>query len=282
MTKLRTTVLRAKLQGCKDSRYQLVRFAAENIEADYFWFIDDDDWLFPNEAERLSLALNSAPTDSIVFVDSQHYHESPIQSDINGQAISYRSQEARYFPARLFMGTLSGHNHTPFCGALFARNVLLAIPHKAYETVTYYEDFMTTLYALLSGNCFPIVVDKLFAGISLRESGNTVTEKDRTKWNQSMSELVAILVSAKSGSAQLLSLQTLPGNFVASTAEVAELRTQLNNIVQTNSWKVTRPLRALARVLRGDWSPTELTVSTPFSTLRAINSAIVMIPVVSG
>ncbi len=191
-----STLLRADLPCGIDSRYQLVRFAAENIDADYFWFVDDDDWLLPNEAERLSLVISGSPQSSIFFVDSQCYQEKPGSSGDIDDVQNYQSEAGHYFLANRFLASLSGNNHTPFCGVLFNRSALLAIPSHVYDTVTYFEDYMTTLYALLVRNCFPVVIDRLFVGISIRETGNTVTETDRSKWNQSMSEMVSHLVNA--------------------------------------------------------------------------------------
>ena len=197
--------MRTSSPGGIDSRYRLVRFAAESIEADYFWFVDDDDWVFPNEAERLGLVVNTAPENSIVFVGSQHFEEASLARSPNADATSYRSKAARPFPAEDFLASLSGENHSPFCGVLLSRAALLNVPPAVYERVTYFEDYMTILSALLQEDCFPVTVDKLFAGISLRRSGNSVTEKDRRTWNESMSELASHLVNS-SDCSQLLSL----------------------------------------------------------------------------
>lgn len=201
----RATVMRTDFRQGVDSRYRLVRFAAERIEADYFWFIDDDDWVFPNEAERLGLVVNTAPENSIVFVGSQHFEEASLARGPNASFETYRSKPARRFAAKDFLASLSGENHSPFCGVLLSRAALLNISLAVYESVTYFEDYMTTLSALLEQDCFPITVDKLFVGISLRRSGNSVTEKDRRTWNRSMSELVSHLVNS-SDCSQMLSL----------------------------------------------------------------------------
>lgn len=249
------TILRADLSSGGDTRYKLVQFAAENIEADYFWFIDDDDWLLPNEAERLALIVNAAPLSSLIFVDSQHFFERLVPTNQPKPASAYRSTEGPYFKADRFLASLSGQNHTPFCGALLNRTALLAIPNNIYDTVTYYEDYMTILITLLSSKCLPIVVDKLYVGISLRESGNTVTELDRSKWNKSMSEVVSHLVTAPSTS---LMLSLYPHiSSIASEAELSSLRAEvqsqrqlLDQVTQSRSWRLTYPLRLAGRYLR--------------------------------
>ncbi|MBL6457832.1 hypothetical protein JMJ55_21060 [Belnapia sp. T6] len=176
--------------GGIDSRNKLVRHAAYAIDADWFWFVDDDDWVFPNEAERLGLILNVVPLHATILLDTQHFNEwvSEKQSAIG---TIYHGREARYFPAGDFGKSLGGVNHIPFCGMIVSRAVLKSIPESTYDWVVYYEDFSVLLHALLSPGALPIVVDRLYAGISMRDSGQSVNEIDRTKWDVSMSNLVA-------------------------------------------------------------------------------------------
>ncbi len=263
---LHSTLLGANLSCGIDTRYQLVRFAAEQIEADYFWFVDDD-WLLSNDAVRLGLVVNATPMKSIIFVDSQHVYEKPACSKTIDDVSSYQSEEGRYYAARRFMASLSGQSHTPFCGVIFDRSSLLSIPVSVYDTVSYYEDYMTTLYTLLVQNCFPIVVDRLFVGISIRETGNTVTALDRSKWNQSMSEMVSHLVNAP----DISHLLSLPSSIYLNLHQVVLDRDEqinwlnqdlaerddqifnLNKIIDetfiSTSWRLTRPVRFVGHQL---------------------------------
>ena len=52
----------------RDSRFLLVSEAIKNILSDYIWFVDDDDWLFPNSAEWLANTIRSAPSASTFFI----------------------------------------------------------------------------------------------------------------------------------------------------------------------------------------------------------------------
>ncbi|KND55045.1 hypothetical protein BPUN_3402 [Candidatus Paraburkholderia kirkii] len=266
--KRRARVLEADLPENTDTRYQLVRFAAENVDADYdyFWFADDDDWIFPNEAERLSLIISASPSGGMIFFDCQHFDERPVAPGNERDVRLYRSAEGRLFSSQRFLSSLSGHNHSPFCGVMFQRSALLAIPSRVYETVTYYEDFMTILNTLLSRDCFPIVVDKLYVGISLRATGNTVMEKDRTKWDRSMSEMVAHLINSP-GASQMLSLpshviriasqensQETERELTRVRHELADRNRFIEQIAHSKSWQLTRPLRVAARLMRGQVS----------------------------
>lgn len=262
-----STVIKASIES-QDTRYKLVQFAANNINADYFWFIDDDDWMFPNEALRLSMVINSAPQNSIFFVDCCRYNEEPFPTGSVNNVESYRSKKQHYFSALKFMCSLSGNNQTPFCGVIFSRGQLLKIPDIFYDTVTYLEDFMTTLNTLLTYGSIPVVVNKLYVGISIRETGNTITETDRTKWNRSMSELVSNLVNATTYS-QMLSL---PVNKICdhdmSNGELAQIKAQLDMITSSRSWRITRPMRGVMRLIRG-----QLTLKEFASRVRDILSA---------
>ncbi len=252
-------VLRVSVPEGSDSRYKLVQHAAQNIDADYYWFIDDDDWLFPNEAERLALVVNLAPSNSIIFVDAQCFRESTLRES---EATPGFCTPARRFAASSFLQSLTGFNHTPFCGAVFSRSSLASLTSEACAKVTYYEDYMTLLLGLLGSRSVPIVVDRLYAAISIRESGNTVTETDRTKWNASMAELVSQLVSDP-GLAQLLSLPSVGGEASGrSLAELQHIRTQLDQIKSSTSWRLTMPFRAMIQLLRR-----EISFSSFFNTL---------------
>lgn len=247
-----STLLRAFFDDRQDTRYKLVEFAARNIDADYFWFIDDDDWLFPNEAERLGLIVSLAPKNAVLFVDCTQFDEKHLSGGVLDDAESYRSSVRRAFPAEDYILSLSGHNRTPFCGAIFARDALLGIPTRAYNTITRYEDFMATLWTLLGTNGLPIVVGKLYCGISIRDYGNSVTEQDRSEWDRSMSELVSHVVNA-SGACQLVSLSL--GSRRPISIEIGEAEASkalLDAVARSRSWRVTRPLRGIARLVRGE------------------------------
>jgi hypothetical protein len=190
-----SSILKYDIQNNIDSRYHLVRFAAENIKADYFWFVDDDDWLFSDEAERLALIVNASPKSSIIFIGSQHFEESSLI--VNRANIRHSSSfnSDSYFPPKYFMASLTGTNYIPFCGVLYGRDILLSIPCYIYDTIKYYEDYVTMLYAVMVKKQFPVIIDKLFVGISIRPFGNAVTEVDRSKWDKSLSNVISCIVN---------------------------------------------------------------------------------------
>jgi GR25 family glycosyltransferase involved in LPS biosynthesis len=242
-----------EFQSANDDRYLLVEAAVATINADFYWFVDDDDWLFPNEAARLGAIINVAPKNSVFFLDCQHYNERGSEDSVAG----FYSAPARYFYARDFIHSFSGFNYTPFCGAIFSKQALRNIHSSVYRSITYYEDFMTLLSTLISGTFMPIVVEKLFVGISIRSTGNTVTENDRGKWNKSMSELISFITNTEQPKSilsfsSIIASQGKASGGALNVDEVNALKQRLEQVLASRSWRITKPLRVAARLFRRD------------------------------
>jgi len=97
-------------------------------------------------------------------------------------------------------------------------------------------------------------VDKLLVGISVRASGNTITEPDRTKWNRSMAELVTHMVNHPELSQMLsLPMHALRGGNSSQSLrkQLEEKDHQIASLTNSTSWKITRPLRRVVELVRG-------------------------------
>jgi hypothetical protein len=241
----------ASFPGFSDTRNKLVEYAIQSIEADYFWFVDDDDWLFPNEAERLGLIIGCAPNSSIFFVNSQYFHEEAG----NGESAigrGYSVRTGRYFSSREWLKSLSGHNHIPFCGFICNRQTLLAAPQTVYDRVSYFEDFALQLFAIQSVGIYPILMDKLVAGISVRKTGNTITETNRMKWNASCAEMASAFCQWTAFPAMLSMPQEIR---VGHASQMPGLgwgaMTVAKDLLSSRSWRYTKPLRWIACVVSG-------------------------------
>lgn len=182
--------------GVSDTRLFLVKEAVGKVEADYFWFIDDDDWLFPNRAEFISQSILASPRESTFYVGAMLFHEkNPVSPD------TWSSQARRgiYYDPREFIKSNSGVNVIPFCGIIFpAAKLARIVGSNGLEYVSYGEDYCLELLNMYDGEFFPVVIDSLAAGISIRESGNTVTEADRTIWNTSSCAIMASVLGKSS------------------------------------------------------------------------------------
>ena len=248
-----------------DDRFELVQFASKNLTSDYIWFVDDDDWLFPNAAEEVSLIVASARPDSTFFFDSQHFSES-TQVDQNQWFLEPTSVKAgRRFEGHRFISCLSGHNWIPFCSAIFSRQVLASIPDSIIEKVVYYEDFVAILLSIIDEQFHPVYKDLLVAGISVREAASNSGPNDRDHWNHSMAELTSHLMN-DGIYAPLITLPTVVLN--NSVRELERLKSEqedtyeklvsvtkeLEGMASTWTWRSTRILRILRKISVGEIS----------------------------
>lgn len=166
----------------KDSRFSLIANAIKLIDSDYVWFIDDDDWVFPNVAHQISQVLCSCPKKSTIYLDVRHFNETVDFNDLNTSELT----ASRYFPAKNFIKNFSGENYSPFCGVIFPKVVLERIINSSMiNSVTLMEDFMLHVINSNTEEFFPVIIDKLSVGISIRQSGQTMSMSDDKPWRLS-------------------------------------------------------------------------------------------------
>lgn len=207
-------------ESVTDSRFFLIKHAIENIQADYFWFVDDDDWFISNDVTWLSLVLKTIPPKSMVVTDTRHFIEKALASDMNNIVTQYSSSPGPRFRAIDLMNLLSGYNSLCLCQTIFPRSALCAIPESAYRNITYGEDYLIAMSTILQGTSLPVMIEKMYTGVSIRDSGNTVTEKDRSTWNRMFGENTYHF-SNFPGAVQLLSI---PRDSSDNTHCIANLR----------------------------------------------------------
>ncbi len=163
----------------KDSRFLLVGEAVSRVESDYYLFVDDDDWMFPNNASALRGILGVCPPDSVLFSDARHYLED--RGSDESLFVGNKITNGRFFPGGRFMGSLSGVNNSPFCSVVFPRKTFEGLDPNVYSSIEYAEDYFLILKTLYQDSV-PFVFDGQLVGVSIRESGNTVTEFGHVKW----------------------------------------------------------------------------------------------------
>ena len=173
------TVL-AKVDDGKDSRFLLAGEVVAKVKSDYYLFVDDDDWMFPNNAILLRETLRVCPSDSIIFADARHYHEVSPEETVS--SVGSDLDVGRFFPANQFLGSLGGVNKNPFCAVVLPRLAFEGmLSPEDFSRIEFAEDYFLTLRALYKG-CLPVILEGELAGISIRSSGNTVTEFSNVKW----------------------------------------------------------------------------------------------------
>ena len=241
-----------------DDRFHLVREAADKLESRYLWFIDDDDWLFPNAAELISLMVSLAPKGSILFVDVMHFAETNIENLSSGPPIS-SVHPIRRFPASHFAASLTGQNFTPFCGVILDRESIAGTPGEVFDRITFFEDYTLILAALVNQGSLPVSLGVLASGISMRSGDHSATQSDRRPWNSSLAELSHFITQSPS-SALVLSIGDLmniesvnpdagPGSDVEchrkDSVLVAGLRWAKRRLHQTSLWRFLSRFRLL-------------------------------------
>jgi hypothetical protein len=249
----------AKVPQGKDSRFMLVGQGVSSVSSDYYLFVDDDDWMFPNNASALRQLLQICPRDSVVFADSRHYLEDRDREDsiFVGNKLTY----GRIFPGNRFMGSLSGVNNNPFCSVIFPRKTFEDLDPMVYSSVEYAEDYFLILKTLYQDSV-PFVFEGQLVGISIRESGNTVTEFGHPKWLRAKANVAYSLANSPALS---------KGKFVhvgQSTNRSGSLLARIwRTLFDGRLWKLAFQYRILEKILSGRISP-KYAVSKLVSLIR--------------
>ena len=181
----------------KDDRFKLITSAVDSSNTDYIWFIDDDDWVFPQCAEVLSLVLNTSPEGSTFYFDSQFFNQKKEEFETNQDEYSKLDIGARSLGST-FALNLSGLNHVPFCNIVFDRQKLTAIPSHLVETLHLYEDFAIQIMVMSDRQYFPVSLNILVAGIQMRTELHSNSTESRDAWNNDMATLMSYFVQRKS------------------------------------------------------------------------------------
>ncbi|RYX89514.1 MAG: hypothetical protein EOO28_32660 [Comamonadaceae bacterium] len=250
-------LLKIDVGADRDSRFQLVQYAAQQLDSTYLWFLDDDDWLFPNAGSSLTKAIRSVSSPAVFFLDTQHFTERVVPG--SDGVYEFSSEPGRFFSCQDHFQSLSGSNHSPFCSVIFPRTSLLEIPSSAYDSVVYFEDYMCVLNIVSKGILLSVSLSVLCVGISIRDSGNSVTMTDRSVWNRSMANVVSLV--ARDSRNVMYSVPLFAKAepvFVSSTVDrqvIEDLQLQLRKAFDaideyrsSSSWKITSPFRRVKKL----------------------------------
>ena len=189
----KTRFIRSDVPTNVDSRFLLVNASITAIDADFLWFVDDDDWMFPNGAREIALTISAAPKDATIFVDSWRFFETVLP----GTPFGSMKLESRFEARNFVQSTSLIANKTPFCGMILPRQQLDTIPIEAFDRITMSEDLFSLIHVLLERGSPPISVDVLAVGISWRERGNSISSAGNAIWRRSFAEVVASIVGSK-------------------------------------------------------------------------------------
>jgi hypothetical protein len=163
----------------RSSRTDLILAAIERAETDYIWFVDDDDYVLPGAPEALARTLIPAEETIVVGNSLQMY-----ETWLDGAFVE--SKLANRFSSRKLYNILSGANHVPVCGYLLPLSKAKSILSMKRALGDYYEDYFILLSFLCAPRADVRLLDADLAAVSIRDTGNTVTQTDRSQWNSSL------------------------------------------------------------------------------------------------
>lgn len=190
------TLVVSRFETKSDTRNLLIEKSIEIVVENHILFLDDDDFVFPNESNFVLQLLACLPSTTSLVVDSLNFEEQPSDADENNFCNSYLKNISRFHSAKWPLN-LNGNNHIPICGVFYSRKILLQQPKETFEKIDLFEDYTATMYALLNQESFFFSVPVIVAGICVRATNssapNVVNVKNRTKWSQSQSEVAFLL-----------------------------------------------------------------------------------------
>lgn len=180
------------------SRADLLLAAIEQAGTDYIWFVDDDDYVLPGAIEALSRTLQ--PAESVITIANslkvEEKWSAPDPSPIPAKKILEKSRTVGRFPARDIFRVFSGQNFIPVCSLILPVRLTTQRLKDKHALGDYNEDYFVLLTALTSPQVEVRVLDIDVCGVSLRETGNTVTETDRSKWHFSYATFLREVLAA--------------------------------------------------------------------------------------
>lgn len=172
------------LRANRFSRTDLLLQAVETSPADYIWFIDDDDFVFPGGARALARTIFN-PADVAIFGDSQTYEERWRFNAMLGRQTLAHFEPRNRLSSSGVLKSFHGENHIPICGMVLPVALLQQQLKNVAAHGDYLEDYFILLRLLVAPKLEIEILPHFIAGISLRGSENTVRSRDRSPWNQS-------------------------------------------------------------------------------------------------
>lgn len=184
-------VLHAHCQQ-QDTRFELIRFALLNINADYMLFIDDDGFMFPQQAKQVQNTISCFENGKCFYFNSQCIKESFVSDAVLPETtVTHKTRAEDYLRSRF------GKNPIPLCGIMLpvalSREFFTDVP---FDRVVFGEDYALQLRLQMHKDFAPIALNTMVAGTCLRsEERQTVTRKDRHLWEKNRMEIALMTLN---------------------------------------------------------------------------------------
>ena len=173
-----------QLRPNRYSRTDLILHAVETSQADYIWFIDDDDFVLPGAVHSLYRSVFS-PAAVALFGSCHTFEERWRFNATLGRQTLAHFEQRDLLRADGVLQSFRGENHIPICGMILPVELLKRQLHGVQARGDYLEDYFILLRLLVAPQIEVEILPHTFAGISLRGNENTVRTRDRSPWNQS-------------------------------------------------------------------------------------------------
>ena len=173
-----------QLRPNRFSRTDLLLQAVESSQADFIWFIDDDDFVFPGAVNSLARTV-LAPAAIAMFGDCRTFEERWRFNATLGRQTLTHYEPRDLLRAAGVLKSFQGENHIPICGMILPLELMKQQLSGVQARGDYLEDYFVLLRLLVAPLVEIEILPHTFAGISLRGNENTVRTRDRSPWNQS-------------------------------------------------------------------------------------------------
>jgi len=144
----------------------------------FVWYIDDDDFAFPQTFDELNFYLNKK---SVLIANSVVFEE--IWNNNSKNNYPDRSKYLKTYDGSKYTDIISGNNGIPVCSVIYPVSVLKKVFSKYNLYGDYNEDYTVLLLAIRETD-FVMQLPVSIAGISYHGK-NTILEKDRSYWQKS-------------------------------------------------------------------------------------------------
>jgi hypothetical protein len=179
------------------SRVDHLLAAIAQIDTDYLWFVDDDDFIMPGALPALARVL--VPRAPLLYVGSSEVLEEAWTKE---RLVDFHTCGAH--SSRQVFDVFRGENFVPICGMVIPVDLARERCLHVEATGEYLEDYFILMRLLTSPRVEVEVLAGPMAGISLRGQENTVREAQRDTWDRSYAQFVGELVSSADSSNPLL------------------------------------------------------------------------------
>lgn len=213
----------------EDSRFVLIDFAVNNVSADFYWFIDDDDFAQPDAIALIGESIYSRTNHGLILIGSQQIIEFTMFGRI------HLSARGHVYEPKNYISSFSETNQIPFCSVVFPRQSLKSInSNGALEKLTHLEDHYLLLKALSETRHAPLLINRPLVRISTRR----LSQSERSIRRQTRAKSHANLVWLWATSRELTNQGFLAASFeVGKKAGAAKILFQaLVSLANPRTW----------------------------------------------